>query len=87
MSYARVGSTGHYIYQDNNGDFYFDTTTVSGDTIDIFLCKLYTYRPEELKTRIEHGKQLCDEWESNLNKLEKFKTEYEYERISDKREK
>lgn len=80
MSYARIGSTGHYIYQDNNGDFHFDNSIVSGDAVDVFLYKICTYRAEELQRRIERGKKICDEFESESNK-EKFKTEYECEWI------
>jgi hypothetical protein len=70
MSYTRYGSSGHYIYCDNHGYINFDTVEVPGDTVDIFLYKLSEYRPEELKQRIQHGKELCDKWVKKVAEFE-----------------
>ena len=70
MSYARVGSSGCYIYLDCNGNFSFDSVEVPECTIDIFLYKIATSRPEELQERIQRGKELCDKWVKSINDLE-----------------
>lgn len=58
MSYARVESTGHYIYPctEEVDGIKFDGIFVDDDTINVFLYKLFTEHKMEFLKRLQNGK-------------------------------
>ena len=75
MSYARYGSTGHYIWCDGDS-VHFDITQVSDKEIDIFLYKIFLTRQVEFKERILHGRELVSDWMSKMKDIDEDLSEY-----------
>lgn len=61
MSYTRYLESRNYIWPDDKG-VNFNNVFINNDTLDIFLYKIYTNRQQEFLDRINHGKQLIDNY-------------------------
>ena len=66
MSYTRVLDSGRYIYSDGTY-LHFDNVEVPNDDIDIFLAKLYDLRKEEFHNRVQHGRDLIEQFKSEVS--------------------
>ena len=75
MSYARYGSTGHYIWCDGDS-VHFDIAQVSDEEIDIFLYKICLTRPDEFKERVLHGRELVSDWMNKMKDINEDLSEY-----------
>ena len=73
MSYARINTTGHYIWHDGEKqEVRFDTVRISDDLLDIFLYKVVLTRLPELKDRIINGRKLIFDFLNNKSDEEQI---------------